>query len=471
MSTAIYFRFARSISVLLILLLITGCGGGGGGGGGSSNDGGNDNYTGSTSQAVITSSSAQDLIVGAYTGGTMGAQLGGGGGASAQIAPTQISSYPTTMILSRAVQEVISKGKLSSRAMPLTEASTQMDPVTIEGPCGGEATENDNIDEDNGDITGNIVFDNFCILGVTINGTVTYTGNVDFDSGDFSLNTNYNNISVTTPCISGTESGNVLISITNDGSVCTYRYTNFYIHDNNQNKTYWLHDYTVTLSNNGYSIEGSMSGRYYHPDYGYIDVSTAEPVVIVLGDTTPSSGVLIGVGQNGVTTRLTLESYESYIVEIDNDQDGFFDDWSSGAVYWTDGCAGTTGTITGTVTYTGSYGPVSASNPIIVFMNPFPDSFGGFVENGTTYQMVSITSSPGTFNFYNVPPGQYHLGVVFDLDDDGVSDGDSCEIYTPGSATGSNYHADPDTVFTVTAGAMYTTSPNISFNDSMWVGE
>ncbi|MFH1228492.1 MAG: SBBP repeat-containing protein [Planctomycetota bacterium] len=130
----------------------------------------------------------------------------------------------------------------------------------------------------------------------------------------------------------------------------------------------------------------------------------------------------------------------------------------------------TTGVVTGVITYTGSLGPVSASKPIIVVMNPFPDVFDGFVANGTTYQAVTLTAS-GTFTFTNVPPGQYHLGVILDVNNDSVTTGDPCELYTPGSNAGSNLHSDPATAFTVTAGHLYSTSPNIGFNDTMWVGQ
>lgn len=131
----------------------------------------------------------------------------------------------------------------------------------------------------------------------------------------------------------------------------------------------------------------------------------------------------------------------------------------------------TTGVITGTVTYTGSLGSVSVSKPIIVVMNPYPNAFDNFVANGTTYQTVNLTSSPGTFTFTNVPPGQYHLVAIFDRDSNGVSIGDPTKIYTPGNPAGSNYHADPATAFSVVAGQQYSLLPNISFDDSMWAGQ
>ncbi|MBI5756759.1 MAG: hypothetical protein HZA12_07525, partial [Nitrospirae bacterium] len=112
-----------------------------------------------------------------------------------------------------------------------------------------------------------------------------------------------------------------------------------------------------------------------------------------------------------------------------------------------------TGTVTGTVTYAGSLGPVSASRPIIIILNPFPNEFDNLAINGTFAQQMTLTTSPSNFTFTNVPAGQYHLVVILDIDNNGPSDpnpaitgdGDPVEIYTPGNEAGSNFHADPAT--------------------------
>jgi len=161
-------------------------------------------------------------------------------------------------------------------------------------------------------------------------------------------------------------------------------------------------------------------------------------------------------------------------------------DWSYGDVYGvfvTPTDTSNTGTVTGTVTYVGSLGPVSASKPILVVLSPFlnglDEGFAVFAINGTFKQMVTLTTSPSTFTFTNVPPGQYHLVAILDIDNNGptdpnpavVGDGDPVEIYTPGNEAGSNFHADPNTVFTVTAGQTYSLAPSLTFADAMRVGD
>ncbi len=132
----------------------------------------------------------------------------------------------------------------------------------------------------------------------------------------------------------------------------------------------------------------------------------------------------------------------------------------------------TAGAITGTVIYVGAHGPVSSSKPIIVMVVPFPGTFDAFVSNGTTYQTAKLTSSPGTFTFADLPAGQYQLAMILDVSNDGVPTvGDPCKIYTPGNDVGSNNNENPAVAFTISAGQLYTTSPNNTFLDNHLVGD
>jgi hypothetical protein len=73
--------------------------------------------------------------------------------------------------------------------------------------------------------------------------------------------------------------------------------------------------------------------------------------------------------------------------------------------------------LTGTVTYTGSLGPVSSSRPILLLL----------AENGAT---VVVTVNGGAFTFDALAPGNYTLVYVLDLNNDGrVSVGEPGLIY------------------------------------------
>jgi len=101
--------------------------------------------------------------------------------------------------------------------------------------------------------------------------------------------------------------------------------------------------------------------------------------------------------------------------------------WSRGLVAATTALglsAGTAAaaTLSGTVHYGGSQGPVSASHPIGVLVSDQADLGGN--------QLVSLVSTNGGAFNVNVSPGTYYLGVFLDLENVGVPVvGEPYEIY------------------------------------------
>jgi hypothetical protein len=90
----------------------------------------------------------------------------------------------------------------------------------------------------------------------------------------------------------------------------------------------------------GYVEVEIISGRYYDPDYGYVEVYTEGPLRIDDGDDWPSDGVLVVTGDTGIAggstmARLTALSSTTYQVEADTNGDGTYD-WDSGVLYWAD---------------------------------------------------------------------------------------------------------------------------------------
>lgn len=86
------------------------------------------------------------------------------------------------------------------------------------------------------------------------------------------------------------------------------------------------------MEESGY-VEFEVSGRYYDPDYGYVDFHTDTPFHIDDGDEWPSAGVLIVEGEGGTEAQLTALSSTTYIVDADTDGDGIYD-WDSGVLNW-----------------------------------------------------------------------------------------------------------------------------------------
>ncbi len=105
-----------------------------------------------------------------------------------------------------------------------------------------------------------------------MNGTMTmsmyFTGDL---SGSYTLTKlvmSYNNVTVSSSydatTVSDTFSGDITITFAGDGiTIAGFSYTAYFDRDG---KTY-------KIENIDYS-SGSISGRFYHPDHGYVDITT-----------------------------------------------------------------------------------------------------------------------------------------------------------------------------------------------------
>ena len=79
--------------------------------------------------------------------------------------------------------------------------------------------------------------------------------------------------------------------------------------------------------------EIDFSGTFYHPDYGYVVVSTQLRFRIDTFDIYPSQGILVVSGAGNTKARFTAVSTVSYQVEADTDGDGSYD-YDYGLVDW-----------------------------------------------------------------------------------------------------------------------------------------
>ena len=112
-----------------------------------------------------------------------------------------------------------------------------------------------------------------------------------------------------------------------------------YFRDNSTNKVYWVQNYTIELTEETGYVDIDVSGRFYHPDHGYITITTSPPLRINDGDEYPFQGVIVVEGKDGTAggptrARLTVIDNSEYQVEADTDGDGFYDDYDSGVLNW-----------------------------------------------------------------------------------------------------------------------------------------
>jgi hypothetical protein len=100
-------------------------------------------------------------------------------------------------------------------------------------------------------------------------------------------------------------------------------------------KIYWIKDYSINLSEFTGHIEIEIFGTFYHPDNGFVRLTTSEPFVVFDEDDWPAWGQLIIQGDNDTQTQLSAIDQLRYRIEADTDGDGIFD-WNPGILKWPD---------------------------------------------------------------------------------------------------------------------------------------
>ena len=318
-----------AISTAYLLALISGCGSGGESGMSGLT------YTGSTSPATLTSGNSATLVGGAYTGGNSGIIIGG---ITAGLTNYDFgaSRRPRSLVLSNALLTFVHLTSVDDTlARPEIAATVNNIPgSTLHGNCGGTAIINGSYDDGNKALSLTANLSNYCQGGTTLNGTVGASGQAVADTQN---NINISSISLTLAQLTVSYGGD---TFTADGSMTIAPQSGYtYIADNNvlrinmlfkdnaTAKVFKLEHFTIAASlTTGASSYADMTitGRYYAPDEGYIDLSTPVAIRVMAGDDWPSRGSLRGSGNNSSATLTALDN-NAYRLDMDSDNDGTSD--------------------------------------------------------------------------------------------------------------------------------------------------
>jgi hypothetical protein len=315
--------------ILCVIVALTlpytygGCAGGGGGSNGSDGI----VYSGITDQAEISESNAQDITAGAFGAGLVGDGLMAlsldEGSNDNFIGEFRTAKVP--LILSDSLY-LIDFTTISASGFQ-TAVQTVKD--TITGSCGGSMSYSVSLDDVKGTFNGSFTFSEYCNDGATINGRARFNGRINMNTSEFSeAHFSFGNLSV-----GGlTLDGNIDIDFTQVPNMITM---NAYGQDPSSGKIYWVKDYEVTIAENTGFVEVEMSGRFYHPDYGYVTLSTTAPFTLYDGDEWPTEGTLVVTGANGSKAELIAIDNEYCSVEADIDGDGSYEQ-DLGTMAWDD---------------------------------------------------------------------------------------------------------------------------------------
>ena len=329
-------------------------------------------YAGSTEQATLSQTDSAAMLAGAYQGGQTGGALGSTAGLTGVASTLR---RPRTLLLSSVLENAVQQAKLnnastSSGVAAITDVSNQ-----VTGNCGGRMAYTGTIDGADREFYVNLTFDNYCEDATTINGTATASGQSDgnaFDQDAFNnknvafnpFSVSFNDITISTAGDSFTANGSALITKEDEpdqdenpdadagnetvnpkntpddddsaatdetpdvGGTTTIK-LDCLLRDNNTRLVYKTEKLVITLTAGVNYNDASISGRYYDPKYGYVDISTPTPLRINGTDYWPSSGVLQAAGDND-SAEFTALSDTSYQLDIDTNDDGTTDITATG---------------------------------------------------------------------------------------------------------------------------------------------
>ncbi|MBI5057329.1 MAG: hypothetical protein HZB61_12015 [Nitrospirae bacterium] len=332
----------KTVHVLMLILcaLFSGvfiaCGGGGGGG--SSNEGDNSKhinivtYSGSVTQAAITANNAEEVSMMAFEGGDiafgdMNIAQKSAAGSQTETRKTIEPARPRLLILSKTLERSFQNANIVSKSNATVSGAMESESETIEGNCGGSLDRILNYDPQTGETNGSIKYNSYCSDGVTVSGNTDMTGKYDIYTGKYLLMTiNFNDLNVSYEGDTSVSRG----SITYDYTAYPYAITmNMMISCSCSAKVYKYEDFRMTFSDtwdtSGSCTEFTMSGRYYDPAYGYVDVSTVRPFRIYAGANWPFTGLLVVSGSGNSRAKLEMVSGAAYRVYADEDGDGSFE--------------------------------------------------------------------------------------------------------------------------------------------------
>ena len=322
-------NFGLILSLMCIFGLIS-CGGGGGGG-----DPVNVpsvptglTYTGVTSPAIIDSNNAAELASDAFMGGETGSNLG---------IFSSVSGTPSEMMRNIKLYKVVKilgdpLYKIDFNNQREDSLAVQTEQDTVAGDCGGSASYTVTMDDVSGSFTGSMTFIGYCNENTTISGTAGFSGQFNVNTSDFlKFALSINMVSLTSGNQSYVIDGDVSVDVSGSPSVASL---DMYMKDSS-GEVFWVKDYTLRITEGLDYVDFEVSGRFYHPTHGYVDLSTITPVRTYNSYEWPSSGVLQIAGGGGTTAQLLVIDENYCQIFADTNGDGSFN-YDSGQMNWND---------------------------------------------------------------------------------------------------------------------------------------
>lgn len=306
-------KMYQAVCIAVIFGIMAACGGGGGGGGGTGSAQPTDKskYTGLTARASINTGNATAFTTDAFAAGSIGST------ASVIGVMVDHDTSPGGKLTTLPEIAGVAQGALA-QAVAQKAASASVAGVasnnTLYGAAGGSAAVSMNLDETSGNFSGSMTFSNYQSVsnGPIISGSVTMSGIYNKSTSRYdSITMVCSPLSATTAKGTATIYGSFAFGGTASAEVLKMSCTASV----NSSPNYWVKDWTYTFTGNTLTI----SGVYYHPQYGYVEITTPTPLTAPALSGIPTSGVFQAAGAHCSKARLTFTATGTTITATGDD--------------------------------------------------------------------------------------------------------------------------------------------------------
>jgi hypothetical protein len=284
-------------------------------------------FAGRTTQAVIDSTNAKNLSGGAFAAGISRFEAARAGFNQDSTA-TQIGAFrplKLPLVLHDSLQQV----EIASKVVSLFKPAVETQSGALQGDCGGRLSYSIDFITESGIFNGSFSFENYCDHGIALSGETDIDGTYGVDTGDYST-AYFSFANLTDGDI--TLDGEISIDLLHPPITATFSAHSL---DSKSGQVYWIKDYSMNITEFPGYIEIEIFGRFYHPDYGSVILSTTEPFIVHNEDDWPTSGLFVIQGENNTKAKLSALDQWTCSVSADTDGDGVID-WDSGILNWTE---------------------------------------------------------------------------------------------------------------------------------------
>jgi hypothetical protein len=290
-------------------------------------------FAGRTAQAVIDSANAADLSGGAFAGGITRIEPASAGfNQGSVVAPIgAFRPLRLPLILQDSLQKVETTQKVEaiSTVFDFFEPAVETKSGTLQGGCGGRLSYSIDFIAESRIFDGSFSFENYCDQGITISGETDIDGRYGADAGDFTT-AYFSFVDLTDGTI--TLDGEISIDFLQPPITATF---SAHGKDIASGRVYWIKDYSMNITEFAGYIEIEIFGTFYHPDHGFVNLTTTEPFIVHHEDGWPTSGLFVLQGEKNTQAELSALDQLTCSVAADTDGDGVLD-WDSGILNWTD---------------------------------------------------------------------------------------------------------------------------------------